>query len=94
MCRNVRRLHNLDPPANETEIREAALQYVRKVSGSAKPSAANQEAFEQAVEAIAATTADLLDSLVTKAPARTREQERARAQARAQRRVEPSARDR
>ncbi len=82
MCRNVRRLHNLDPPADETEIREAALQYVRKVSGTTKPSAANQETFNHAVDAIAANTAELLDSLVTKATPR------ARTQARAQRRMD------
>ena len=63
MCRNIRPLHNFEPPATEEEVRDAALQYVRKISGSSKPSQANTEAFERAVEAVAAATARLLDAL-------------------------------
>ena len=65
MCRNIHTLHNFDPPATEDEIRGAALQYVRKISGSTKPSRANAEAFDRAVEEVTLTTANLLDSLVT-----------------------------
>jgi hypothetical protein len=83
MCRNIRTLHNYEPPATDEEIRGAALQYVRKVSGSTKPSRANEEAFERAVDEIAATTAGLLASLVTSAPPRDRELEDARRRARA-----------
>ena len=83
MCRNIRTLHNYEPPASDEEIRGAALQYVRKVSGSTKPSRANEEAFEEAVDEIAATTARLLASLVTSAPPRDRELEAARRRARA-----------
>jgi hypothetical protein len=83
MCRNIRRLHNFDPPTTEAEIRDAALQFVRKISGSSRPSQANQEAFERAVDAIAAASSRLLDELVTSASPRTREQEAARAAARA-----------
>ena len=83
MCRNIRTLHNFEPPATDEEVRAAALQYVRKVSGSTKPSQANAEAFDIAVEAVAAATRELLDSLVTKAPPRDREVEAARARARA-----------
>ncbi|HEX6327071.1 MAG TPA: DUF2277 domain-containing protein [Jiangellaceae bacterium] len=83
MCRNIRTLHNFEPPATEDEVRAAALQYVRKVSGSTKPSAANEEAFATAVEAVADATRTLLDSLVTKAPPRDREAEAAKARARA-----------
>ena len=83
MCRNIRVLHNFDPPATEDEINAAAVQYVRKVSGATRPSAANQEAFDEAVRAVAAATRDLLDSLVTRAPTRDREVEAARARARA-----------
>ncbi|GAA3742162.1 hypothetical protein HDA32_003328 [Spinactinospora alkalitolerans] len=86
MCRNIRRLHNFAPPATDTEVRDAALQYVRKISGSTRPSAANQAAFDRAVDAVAAATSELLDSLVTAAPPRSREEEAARARARAQRR--------
>jgi hypothetical protein len=68
MCRNIRTLHNFAPPATETEVHEAALQYVRKISGSTKPSHANQEAFDRAVEAVAAATSQLLAELVTTAP--------------------------
>ncbi|MEZ5076246.1 MAG: DUF2277 domain-containing protein [Solirubrobacterales bacterium] len=84
MCRNIRTLHNFDPPATEEEIHASALQYVRKISGSTKPSKANAEAFEEAVEAVAATTRELLDRLVTSAPAKNREAEAAKARARAQ----------
>lgn len=83
MCRNIRVLHNFDPPATDDEIRAAALQYVRKVSGSTKPSAANEEAFAVAVAAVAEATRTLLDGLVTKAPPKDREVEAAKARARA-----------
>lgn len=83
MCRNIRRLHNFDPPAADDEIRNAALQYVRKISGSTRPSAANETAFATAVDAIAAATTALLDGLVTSAPPRNREVEAARARERA-----------
>jgi hypothetical protein len=83
MCRNIRTLHNFEPPATEEEISAAALQYVRKVSGFAKPSRANEEAFARAVDEVAGATRRLLDSLVTSAPARDREREAARARARA-----------
>jgi hypothetical protein len=83
MCRNIRTLHNFEPPATEEEVRAAALQYVRKVSGSTRPSRANAEAFDRAVEAVAQATGRLLDELVTAAPPRDREREAARRQARA-----------
>ena len=83
MCRNIRTLHNFEPPASAEEIHEAALQYVRKVSGSTKPSQANAEAFEHAVEEIAHSTARLLSALVTSAPPRSREVEAARRHERA-----------
>jgi hypothetical protein len=83
MCRNIRPLHNFEPPATEEEVRDAALQYVRKISGSSKPSQANQEAFERAVEAVAAATARLLDELTTQAPPKDREIEAAKRRARA-----------
>ena len=86
MCRNIRTLHNFDPPATEDEIQASALQYVRKISGSTKPSQANQEAFEEAVEEIAATTRTLLGRLVTAAAPRDREVEAAKARARAEKR--------
>lgn len=75
MCRNIRQLHNFEPPASEEEVHDAALQFVRKVSGSNKPSKANAEAFERAVEEVAASTRKLLDSLVTNAPPKNREDE-------------------
>ena len=84
MCRNIRTLHNFDPPATDEEIQASALQYVRKVSGSTKPSQANAEAFDEAVEAVAAATRDLLDRLVTKAPPKDREVEAAKAKARSE----------
>lgn len=83
MCRNIRVLHNFEPPATSDEVQAAALQYVRKVSGAAKPSAANQAAFDQAVAAVAAATQELLDALVTTAPPKDRETEAAKAKARA-----------
>ena len=86
MCRNIRTLHNFAPPATEAEIRAAALQYVRKVSGSTRPSKANEEAFARAVEAVAQITAELLEGLVTTAPAKDREVEAAKARARFERR--------
>ena len=86
MCRNIRTLHNFSPPATEEEVRAAALQYVRKVSGSTKPSQANAAAFERAVEAVAAATSQLLAELVTTAPPKDREIEAAKARMRRQRR--------
>ena len=83
MCRNIRTLHNFDPPATEEEIRGAALQYVRKVSGTSKPSQANAEAFERAVDEVADATDRLLRSLVTSAPPKDREVEAAKRRARA-----------
>lgn len=83
MCRNIRVLHNFEPPATEDEVHAAALQYVRKVSGSTRPSAANQEAFDRAVHEIAHLTRHLLDELVTSAPPKDRETEAAKARARA-----------
>jgi hypothetical protein len=84
MCRNIRTLHNFDPPATDEEIHASALQYVRKISGSTKPSQANAEAFEEAVETVADATRELLDRLVTKAPPKDREVEAAKAKARSQ----------
>jgi len=86
MCRNIKTLHNFDPPASEDEVQAAALQYVRKISGCTKPSLANREAFEQAVDAVAEISARLLDELVTSAPAKDREVEAAKARARAEQR--------
>jgi hypothetical protein len=83
MCRNIRQLHNFEPPATHDEIHDAALQYVRKISGSTKPSQANAAAFERAVHAVAAATRELLDALVTNAPPKDREVEAAKARARA-----------
>ncbi len=83
MCRNIRTLHNFEPPASEEEVRLAALQYVRKVSGSSKPSQANAEAFERAVDRVALATGELLDELVTSAPPKNREVEAAKRRARA-----------
>jgi hypothetical protein len=84
MCRNIRTLHNFDPPATDEEIQASALQYVRKISGSTKPSQANAEAFEEAVEAVADVTRQLLDRLVTTAPPKDREVEAAKAKARSE----------
>ena len=82
MCRNIRVLYNFQPPTTETEVRAAALQYVRKVSGLNAPSVADKEAFDLAVEEVAATTGRLLASLKARAPVRTREGEQAKARAR------------
>jgi hypothetical protein len=82
MCRNIRPLHNFEPPATEEEIQNAALQYVRKISGYNKPSQANAEAFERAVEEVAAASARLLAELVTSAPPKDREVEAAKRRAR------------
>lgn len=82
MCRNIRTLHNFEPPATTDEVHAAALQYVRKVSGTSKPSAANQEAFERAVHEVAHATRHLLDALVTSAPPKNREEEAIKARAR------------
>ncbi len=86
MCRNIRTLHNYEPPASESEIHEAALQYVRKISGSTKPSQANAAVFERAVEEVALATTRLLDELVTQAPPKNREVEAAKRRTRAQER--------
>jgi hypothetical protein len=83
MCRNIRTLHNFEPAATDEEIRASALQYVRKISGFTKPSRANEHAFEHAVDAVAAISAELLASLVTSAPPKDRETEAAKARARA-----------
>ena len=82
MCRNIRTLHNFEPPATEDEIRASSLQYVRKISGFTKPSQANAEAFERAVDEVADITRRLLDDLVTNAPPKDREVEAAKAKAR------------
>jgi len=84
MCRNIRTLYNFAPPADEDEVRAAALQYVRKVSGFTKPSQANAEAFDRAVDAVTETTRQLLEELVTNAPPKDREVEAAKARKRAQ----------
>jgi hypothetical protein len=86
MCRNIKILHNFEPPATEDEIRAAATQYVRKISGSAKPSRANQAAFARAVEEITAASTRLLHELVTTAPPRNREVEAERARERGRKR--------
>jgi hypothetical protein len=83
MCRNIRTLHNFEPPATESEVQDAALQYVRKISGQTKPSQANAAAFEAAVEEIALATRRLLGGLVTSAPPKDREVEAAKRRARA-----------
>jgi hypothetical protein len=88
MCRSIRPLHNFAPPATEEEMRAAALQYVRKVAGSTRPSQANAAAFDEAVAAVAAATKRLVGRLVTSAPPRTREAERERARERWQKDVE------
>jgi hypothetical protein len=84
MCRNIRPLNNFEPPATRDEVTAAALQYVRKVSGTTKPSQANQEAFDRAVHEIAHLTQHLLDELVTTAPPKDRDVEAAKARARAE----------
>jgi hypothetical protein len=83
MCRNIRTLYNFDPPADEQEVHAAALQYVRKISGFAKPSQANAAAFERAVNMVAEASVELLDELVTNAPPKNREIEAAKAKLRA-----------
>jgi hypothetical protein len=83
MCRNIRTLYNFDPPVTDEEIHAAAVQYVRKISGFNKPSRANEEAFDAAVDAVARVSSELLTALRTTAPPRDREVERAKAQARA-----------
>ncbi len=82
MCRNIRPLYNFEPPATQDEVRSAALQYVRKISGCAKPSRTNSEAFERAVDAIADVSMRLLDELVTAAPPKDRQAEAAKARER------------
>lgn len=89
MCRNIRPLFNFAPPATEEEIRAASVQFVRKVSGTTKPSAVNEAAFNRAVEEVAATVRTLLDQLVTSAPPRDREIEAAKARIRAAQRFTP-----
>jgi hypothetical protein len=86
MCRNIRTLHNFDPPATDDEVAAAALQYVRKLSGTARPSQANAAAFDHAVQAVAAASRELLDALVTTAPRKDREVEAAKARERARER--------
>ena len=86
MCRNIKTLHNFAPPATDEEVQAAALQYVRKISGTNKPSRANEAAFARAVEAVTEASRRLLDELVTAAPPKDREQEAARARARAEKR--------
>jgi hypothetical protein len=86
MCRNIHTLHNFEPPATEEEVRDAALQYVRKISGFTKPSRANADVFERAVDEVAEASSRLLAGLVTHAPPRDREVEAARAHARAEQR--------
>ena len=83
MCKNIRTLHNFDPPATDEEVRASALQYVRKISGSSKPSDANAETFDRAVAEVAAATMRLLEGLTTSAPPKDREVEAAKRQARA-----------
>jgi hypothetical protein len=86
MCRNIRTLHNFDPPATTEEIHASALQYVRKISGSTRPSRANAAAFEEAVASVESATRTLLDRLITAAPPKNREVEAAKARARSERR--------
>jgi hypothetical protein len=86
MCRNIRQLHNFEPPATSDEVHASALQYVRKISGSTKPSQANAAAFEEAVASVEQVTRKLLDQLVTAAPPKNREVEAAKARDRAERR--------
>jgi hypothetical protein len=90
MCRNIRTLHNFEPPATDEEVRASALQFVRKLSGFTKPSKANEAAFQKAVDDVAASARTLLDSLVTSSPPRDREVEAVRARARAARRFASS----
>jgi hypothetical protein len=82
MCRNIRQLFNFDPPATDDEVRNAALQFVRKISGSTKPSKRNEEAFDRAVDAVSATVRELIDSMETTQAPKNREEEAAKARAR------------
>lgn len=82
MCRNIRTLHNFEPPATDEEVRAAAVQYVRKISGSTRPSKANEAAFDRAVDAVTEASTELLDELVTSAPPKDRDAEAAKARAR------------
>jgi hypothetical protein len=82
MCRNIRQLFNFEPPATEDEVRNAALQFVRKLSGSSKPSMRNEDAFNRAVDAISASVRELIDSMETTQPPKNREEEAAKARAR------------
>jgi hypothetical protein len=91
MCRNIKTLHNFKPPATDDEIRASALQFVRKLSGSNRPSKANQIAFDRAVDEVARIARQLLDALVTTAPPRNRDHEAAKARARAVERYRPAA---
>jgi len=91
MCRNIKQLHNFEPPATDDEVHAAALQYVRKIAGTTKPSKANEAVFERAVHEIAHISRHLLDDLVTAAPPRDREVEAARARARSAQRFGPAA---
>jgi hypothetical protein len=86
MCRNIRTLHNFEPPATEEEIRASAIQYVRKISGFSKPSRANAEAFERAIDEVTEVSTRLLGELVTSAPPKNREEEAAKAKARSEQR--------
>ena len=88
MCRNIKTLFNFEPPATDEEIRASSIQFVRKISGSAKPSKVNQAAFDHAVEQVAVAARDLLETLVTSAPAKDRETEAAKAQVRAAKRFD------
>ena len=90
MCRNIRTLANFEPPATEDEIRASALQFVRKLSGTTRPSRANEAAFSQAVDEVAAAARRMLHAFESSAPPRDREVEREKAQARSQRRFGPS----
>jgi hypothetical protein len=90
MCRNIKTLHNFRPPATDEEIRASALQFVRKLSGFARPSKANQPAFDRAVQQVAEAAHELLDALVTNAPPRSRDIEAAKARARSLERFRPS----
>jgi hypothetical protein len=84
MCRNIRTLHNFEPPATRDEVHGAAVQYVRKISGSTKPSQANQDVFDQAIAEVEAATRRLLEGLSTNAPPKNRDEEAAKARARAE----------
>jgi hypothetical protein len=86
MCRNIHQLHNFDPPATGSEVHDAALQYVRKIAGTSRPSKANEEAFAEAVEAVAHATQHLLDHLTTSTPPKNRDEEAVKARARAAKR--------